>query len=812
MMVACGGGGGGAGSADPGPGPATGRPGADYFPLAAGDRWVYREAGATASARVTGTRVAQGVNAVVVRVDDASGSAEALYNKTSTGVLLLPFEGADAIDRALATVPVLRLPIVAGSSEVALNQDFPGIADFDGDRRPDALTLRVETSVIGFETLVTAAGTLTDVARTRIVLTAIVTLTSTGQTVQTTTTSDDWFAPDIGPVRNVTTTTGSGTSGSEYNLIAYRVGTRRSETTAPTVASVTPADGSLVQSASMRVRFSEAMDRLAGGDYGFTLTGPDGRAVAGNVVWADDTTFDFQPAAPLTTGRYSADLAAVAEDLAGNALGAARAWTFTIDAIGPQVSATSPVAGAANVPLDSVITLTFDEDLDPATVNGDTFSLLDTLATRLILTNVSLSGRTVTLTPAAPLQRAGRYFVSVNSGLKDVYGNRFAGYSLEFSADPGRFAAPTMIPGLGSFVQALAIGDLDGDGRRDLAAVSAGIGMEPVQLRVLYQQPNGTLAAPVAMDGGLACAPQAVLAADVDGDGRTDLVVGGGCGLAVLRQGSDGRMSPQVLTTGQSTLLAVVPQAADGRMSILTQGVVGNVEHWRQTGQGLFTATAAFPQAMNNTNSAAVADFDGDGRADIVLSGLLASSNGGGLAVLYQQADGSFGRVRELPPTLDLAVNDVAAGDLNGDGRPDIVFSTGGNAPTYIGLVMQRADGSFAPMSSMGTYDIPHAVLVADVTGDGRVDVLVSHLGWLAVGIYVQAADGTLAAEQRFEAPYGCPSLDSLAVGDLDSDGLADIAYCDAVLRQRPQPAVGAAVGGGAQGLWLRSLSTPARR
>ena len=168
--------------------------------------------------------------------------------------------------------------------------------------------------------------------------------------------------------------------------------------------------------------------------------------------------------------------------------------------------------------------------------------------------------------------------------------------------------------------------------------------------------------------------------------------------------------------------------------------------------------------------------------------------------------------LRELPPTLDLAVNDVAAGDLNGDGRPDIVFSTGGNAPTYIGLVMQRADGSFAPMSSMGTYDIPHAVLVADVTGDGRVDVLVSHLGWLAVGIYVQAADGTLAAEQRFEAPYGCPSLDSLAVGDLDSDGLADIAYCDAVLRQRPQPAVGAAVGGGAQGLWLRSLSTPARR
>jgi hypothetical protein len=814
-LVACGGGGGAdAGSGDP---PTGGQPSADYFPLASGDRWTYREAGTVATVRVVGTRVAQGVNAIVVRVDDATGSSEGLYNKTAGGVFLLPSDGADAVERALASIPVLKLPVVAGSSDVALDQTFQGYADFDGDGRADTLALRVVTSVIGFETLTTPVATLTNVAHARVVLTATFTFAGNGRPVQTITTSDDWYAPDIGPVRNVTTTTGNGSSGSESNAVAYRVGNRRSESTPPTVASTTPADASVTRGTSVNVRFSEAMDRLAGGGYGFTLTGPDGQAVAGSVFWDDDVNFRFQPTAPLGTGQYSASLAQVAEDWAGNTLDATRTWRFSIDVTGPQVASSSPMQGAVEVPLSNAITLTFNEDLDPATVDASTFTLVDLRASSFLSASVSLSGRTVTVTPTAPLQRAGRYRVNVNTTLLDPLGNQAPGYSLDFAADPGRFSAPAQLPGVGSQVRAVGVADLNGDGRNDVVVVGDGQTAETgiLRLRVLYRLADGTLAAPVTVDSGLSCAPDSMVVGDLEGDASTDIVVASGCGLAVVRQGSGGTLTPQLLDNNPSTVLALVRQAADGRLGILSQGVVANtlrLEFWRQTAPGVFALSAGFPQAMNNTIAAAVADFNGDGRFDIVLSGLLTSNNGNGLAVLYQQADGSFGGLRELPLTLAFPTKDVAAGDLNGDGRADIVFTTCCNSPTYIGTVIQRADGSFAAMSSVASYDMPQTVVVADVTGDGRLDVLVSHEGWGAVGLYTQAADGTLGAEQRFEGPYGCGSLNNIAVGDINADGLQDIVYCNTSLRQRPPPTTSASSVSGVRGLWRRSTAPSAGR
>jgi hypothetical protein len=68
--------------------------------------------------------------------------------------------------------------------------------------------------------------------------------------------------------------------------------------------------------------------------------------------------------------------------------------------------------------------------------------------------------------------------------------------------------------------------------------------------------------------------------------------------------------------------------------------------------------------------------------------------------------------------------------------------------------------------------------------GDGRLDVVVSHVGWLRVGVYYQGADGRLSAEDRYEASYGRSGWQTLAVGDVDGDGRRDILFDGQLIRQ----------------------------
>ena len=75
---------------------------------------------------------------------------------------------------------------------------------------------------------------------------------------------------------------------------------------------------------------------------------------------------------------------------------------------------------------------------------------------------------------------------------------------------------------------------------------------------------------------------------------------------------------------------------------------------------------------------------------------------------------------------------------------------------------------------------------VADVDGDGRADIVVSHRGHYQVGLYLQKAAGTLGREELYEGPYGTEQLQTLVVSDLGRDGLVDIVICGEVMRQLP--------------------------
>src|SRR5206468_799185 len=172
-----------------------------------------------------------------------------------------------------------------------------------------------------------------------------------------------------------------------------------------------------------------------------------------------------------------------------------------------------------------------------------------------------------------------------------------------------------------------------------------------------------------------------------------------------------------------------------------------------------------------------VGDVNNDGLADIVVMSGQASLRVG---VLAQRAGGGF----EAPAYYnipDVFPGGIAVGDLNGDGANDVVVAYGGNRPSSkIGVYYQNASRTLDPIAARDSYDIPEAVEIADVTGDGRKDVIVLHGGWMAMGVYEQLPDGTLRKEELFGIPYATHyNPHGLAVGDINGDGQNDVVIAD---------------------------------
>ncbi len=215
----------------------------------------------------------------------------------------------------------------------------------------------------------------------------------------------------------------------------------------------------------------------------------------------------------------------------------------------------------------------------------------------------------------------------------------------------------------------------------------------------------------------------------------------------------------------------------------------------RQEANGTLVLQPPIPLNAAGGLDVEAGDVNGDGRADLVVA-IFDYPPQPQVAVLLQLGNGAFAAPQFLSaqstqsPLRALA---VAIGDLNGDGRNDVVATSGGNSPSaHLAVFYQTSDGRLGAMTPLDTYEVPAAwgkrgVRIADVNNDGRADLIVEHSGWFVFGVYLQQANGALAPEQRFQAPYGgllTPKV--MAVGDISRDGRTDVVIAGFVLLQRP--------------------------
>ena len=199
--------------------------------------------------------------------------------------------------------------------------------------------------------------------------------------------------------------------------------------TPPTVTSTTPAAGATEVDLDVDITatFSEPIASASVSTTTFTLTPAGGTAVAA-AVSASGSTATLSPSAPLEyETTYTARLTTGVTDANGNTLTQPHSWTFTtLPNPAPTVLSTSPADDASDVARSTTISVTFSEDIAPASVTTTTLQVAPVQGTNITGT-LAVNGAVVIFTPDAPLLFDTTYNVVLTTGITDVDGTPLAG-------------------------------------------------------------------------------------------------------------------------------------------------------------------------------------------------------------------------------------------------------------------------------------------------------------------------------------------------------------------------------------------------
>jgi hypothetical protein len=337
----------------------------------------------------------------------------------------------------------------------------------------------------------------------------------------------------------------------------------------------------------------------------------------------------------------------------------------------------------------------------------------------------------------------------------------------------------------------LTVVDVDGDGRLDIAAANAS--SNSISILVNTVGPGAIIGSPFGGQIVVATgdAPLGIASADVNGDGRVDLITANQFGddasvlLNATARTAGGRafVRPPEFRPGPGRALALGDINNDGRLDLVTADTAVNTMRVLQndttpgSGVASFTGGVDFGTGVDPFGLA-VADLDGDGLVDVDAAGNASTT----ISVLRNTSapgfTASFDTRTDSSTGVSSAPFAVAIGDLNGDGRPEVVSANQG--VSKVSVFVNKTIGGGDPLEArkdFATGTSPRAVAIGDLNGDGQPDLVTANAISNDVSILLNATP-------FLEQPQFAPKRDvaagvapfSVALDDFNGDGKLDIA------------------------------------
>jgi hypothetical protein len=488
------------------------------------------------------------------------------------------------------------------------------------------------------------------------------------------------------------------------------------------------------------------------------------------------------PVGPLANGLYTWTVAAY--DTLSNTSAFAGVASFTLNVAAPQPLAMAPLANTHAATVTTPVSITFDQPIAATTVNTRTFAI-HAMQSGQRLQSYSINGATITFTPDQPFKPGELVQVSAAGGLKGVNG---------FALLPPKvwqFRAATT-GGAGQFVTGSSfgsqhaydgrLGDMDGDGDLDFLVINYGLGRNNLYLN----DGDGTFDTTMYDMGPSSNYQQAVALGDVNGDGRVDVALSNdnNTDTIYLNDGAGHPFDTTTLTLSANSArtndLAFGDIDGDGDQDLI-RCETGALSFYLNNGNNNGTrnfAAVSYPKPFFNCYRVAVGDVNGDGRLDLVF-GVAA-----GIFIYLNDGSGNpfSGPIYQVNGTAYRLTYDLLLGDLDGDGDLDLAInnqSPGRSNKIYFN------DGDGNPYDSTTTTVGPasgtrtDAMALGDVDGDGDLDVITGN--WATNGggaqdlIYLNDGSGAFPATSNL-GPGGFSNMTGgLDVGDLDGDGDLDV-------------------------------------
>jgi hypothetical protein len=391
------------------------------------------------------------------------------------------------------------------------------------------------------------------------------------------------------------------------------------------------------------------------------------------------------------------------------------------------------------------------------------------------------------------------------------------------SGDATFVTKPPVFTGAGGNPNDIVAAHLDGDGRLDLVVSNEGRD----DIAILGNQGNGVFMKTTAIPLPISYDPKCIVAADLDGDGRTDLATSCYNDIRIFLSDSGGTWSTRILDTGWC-FSSLHPADLDGdgdtdfiydKCNELGEGIVAalfnnpvpvskdlnangvpdecepdcnrnsvpddfDLSHGTSNDCNLngipdecdVTATMVFgspaTSATGTTPECVVAaDLDGDGARDLAVANFGSAS----VTLFKNSGNGTF----SLRTTLSAGsgATFVAIADLDGDGDQDLaVANQGGGA---VSVMKNNGNWSFAPQVTYAVGSEPIHIKAADLDGDGDLDLAVANYKSASVSLLKNKGDGTFGSWQTLATAPGTYGPLSIAAIDLDGDGDIDLAVAN---------------------------------